>query len=811
MPVRGGAQATQAIQVRPAAVGARKEAASVRPKTEEVMVTSSRRSQTLISTPYNLFVVSGAALKRAGVSDLASLSYQVPGLSTYDLGARMAGATSPIIRGINADGAPIGNHMAEQSPVGTYINNSPSDGYFQLDDIKRVEVLRGPQGTLYGAGALGGALRIIPNSAELGVFSGHVEGSGGDVGHSSHAANLSSGFINIPVGRTFAIRVAGRYSYDPGFINADGILQRSGSAVSGVPVLADPSQPVTSSGIFSRQKDWNWQHSFTGRVSMVWKPIEKLNIELASIYSSVSGNGGPQVNLTYPGGAYPNDPRITFPAGGNYQDFSAIEQPFHRKSNLSSLDASYDLGFATISSTTSYALSHGTTITDDTYGQAVYTFSYPYYSGNPTNPRFVSPFRFKDSRDTFSEELRLVSDSHPGNLFDYVLGFFYEKQNTRRIWDISAPGSPEYSQVEGCTSPYVAGASFPNCQVVAGPGDLTFAGDDHQSFEDKSVFGEVTWHFLPHGQLTFGGRHFAQSFTDSQSYSVYTFNSYVPAVARSSPTTRNTFKVNPSYEYAKNHYIYALWSQGFRRGGANSVPLDGPFRESAQLQSYKSDSTNNFEIGMKGRFPYGLTYTIDFFDILWDNPQIGGITAAGNYAVWNAKKAESRGVEFDLSGRLPVDGLSFVFGAAYADAKLTRDYSIATGNGAGDIVAGVISGTKGSQLPGSPKLSTSFTLTYSRQLVPGYEMTASINNTYKSSIPVMVLIPGTSGGRSSPNDTTNLSVMINHGRWTFGVYAKNLTNQRTLIFPHAGPVGTLFDNSTVNRPREVGVRAGVDF
>ena len=197
---------------------------------EEVIVTAGRRQQTLEETPYNLSVVTADQLARTGVTDIASLSYQVPGLSLYDFGARFAGATSPIIRGINGDGAPLGNRMAEQSPVGTYIGNSPVDGYFQLDDVQRVEVLRGPQGTLYGAGALGGALRIIPNAPELGVFAGHLEVGGGDVAHSSGASYMASGMLNVPIGDALAFRVSGKYQYDPGFINVYGILQRSGSA-----------------------------------------------------------------------------------------------------------------------------------------------------------------------------------------------------------------------------------------------------------------------------------------------------------------------------------------------------------------------------------------------------------------------------------------------------------------------------------------------------------------------------------------------------------------------------------------------------
>jgi outer membrane receptor protein involved in Fe transport len=187
---------------------------------EEVIVTASRRQQTLEEVPYNLSVISADDLSRTGVTDLASLSYQVPGLSTYDFGARFAAATSPIIRGINADGAPLGKRMPEQSPVGTYVGNSPVDGYFQLDDVQRIEVLRGPQGTLYGAGALGGALRIIPNAPELGVLSGHLEASGGSLAHSSGTSYTAKGVFNVPIGDTLAFRASGKYAYDPGFINA---------------------------------------------------------------------------------------------------------------------------------------------------------------------------------------------------------------------------------------------------------------------------------------------------------------------------------------------------------------------------------------------------------------------------------------------------------------------------------------------------------------------------------------------------------------------------------------------------------------
>jgi iron complex outermembrane receptor protein len=149
----------------------------------EITVTATRREEKLEAVPYSLSVVSGEDLARTGVTDLASLANEVPGLAYYDFGARQVGSEVPIIRGLNASDISVQGRSFrtfEQSPVGTYIGNSPFDGYLQLDDIQRVEVLRGPQGTLYGAGSLGGALRIIPNAPELGVFSGAASARAAD-------------------------------------------------------------------------------------------------------------------------------------------------------------------------------------------------------------------------------------------------------------------------------------------------------------------------------------------------------------------------------------------------------------------------------------------------------------------------------------------------------------------------------------------------------------------------------------------------------------------------------------------------------
>jgi iron complex outermembrane recepter protein len=785
---------------------------------QEVVVTANRRQQTLEEVPYSVTAVSADQLAGTGVTDIASLTNQVPGLSLYNLGARETSAINPIIRGINITAAPfsyLNFRTLEQSPVGVYIGNSPIDGYFQLEDVQRVEVLRGPQGTLYGAGALGGALRIIPNSPELDKFTGSVEAGVGTVAHSDQPSWTTDGVVNIPLGDTFAFRASGKYDYLPGFIHAYGILERPGSAVSGIPTLADPGDVVNSPGVFTNKNDWNYEATFTGRGSFLWKPVSEFSAELAYTYSHLDGDGGPVANNQFPGGPYPIDPRITFPPGGNYTAFVPVDQPYRRATDLTSLDLSYDAGFATLSATTSYYTTNGSTELDQTYGLVGVNQSVPgfveYYAGLPINPRYVNPSFFQDAAHTFTQEIRLVSNTAPDKLFDYVLGVFYEHQTTDGAWAFSNPGSPERSVAQGCTAPYFLGDTFPNCLVIANPEDVHFYQSDEQLFKDRSVFGEFTWHFLPHAQITVGGRHFQQDFTDTQAYLLYYAFLLLPAHAQSTSTSKNTGKIDVSYEYAKNQHVYALWSQGFRRGGANALPLSGLFAENPVLLTYKPDTANNYEVGLKGRFDNGLTYAFDVFDIEWDNPQVAGTLPTGNLAVWNASHARSSGFEVDFSSPLFVPGLTLLLGGSYAEAKFTENYFYAA-DSFGNVV-----GSAGQQLPGSPKISTVATLNYDRPLVPGYDLRLSLNDTYRSDI-WLGTFPSAVLGETAPlhapgMNLVNLSAVVKHAAWRTGVYVTNLADRRVVQAPPESPnrVGDLTDLATINQPRTIMLKVGYAF
>jgi len=453
---------------------------------------------------------------------------------------------------------------------------------------------------------------------------------------------------------------------------------------------------------------------------------------------------------------------------------------------------------------------------EGTYGVGGFPYGNAYYSGNPLNPRFIYGQWFTDSAHTFTQEVRLVSKAGPDKVLDWVIGVYYEKQETIGNWYTSTPGSYERSVAQGCSGPFSGGGAFPNCLLTVGPNDTPFTQFDTQNFQDKSVFGELTWHVIEKLSVTFGGRHFQQQFTDSQSYTDYPFFTFIPATPRHAPASKNTWKVNPSYEWADHQFLYAAWSQGFRRGGANSVPLAGIFQESPLLATYAPDSVNNYEVGMKGRFSNGFSYAVALFDMRWDKPQISASLPSGNLAVYNGNTAQSDGIELELSGPLLLPGLTYMIGGAYTNARLTSSFSYPANNGAGTgtIVPDEVKGVAGQQMPGSPKTALSGTIVYKRALAPTYDWDVSVNGSYSSVVPLY--LSATQAQYKTPAyGLVNLDTNIRHNGWRLGAYVKNLADRRVPLVPSVvNPIlldQSLATSELINPPREIGLRAGYRF
>jgi outer membrane receptor protein involved in Fe transport len=166
---------------------------------------------------------------------------------------------------------------------------------------------------------------------------------------------------------------------------------------------------------------------------------------------------------------------------------------------------------------------------------------------------------------------------------------------------------------------------------------------------------------------------FWQNLTENQSYTTFIFDE--GAISSDSNSVHDhIFKGNLSYEFLDGQRVYPTFSQGFRRGGVNAVPLTGVLAEPATLDLYKPDRVDNYEIGIKGRTSTGLRYSADVFNLIWKDPQIGAVTLNDFPVVVNAPRARSRGVEFELHTPLLVPNLDLGLQYALADAVLTRSF-----------------------------------------------------------------------------------------------------------------------------------------
>lgn len=771
---------------------------------QEILVTASRRKQDVVETPYNISAYSGVSLEANNVKTLADLAQQVPGFNLEDRGAANMASEIPIIRGINASD-PNRNgavEVSEQFPVATYLGNTPILGYFPIDDIQRVEVLRGPQGTLYGAGALGGAVRLIPNDPQLNTWAGNVSATGSNTDHADTPGYSGSGLVNAPIGEIAALRISAKYDYEPGFIKQIGILAVNPST--GVPLLADPGNVANSPGIYSNQNGVNWTRTESGRASLLVTPTDALRIDIGFNTATFNGNGFPQDDPNYLGGPSPIDPRITFPAAGDYKIVMPTLEPYRRESNLTTADVSYDFHFATLSTTTSYFDTVGRQQADNSIGFAIEAAAFgfgPYYMGVPASPRYINDNEFNDQQHTFTQEVRLVSAS--GHKLDYVVGLFYERDARKAIWNFTEPGVHDQSVASGS-------------RIVVLDNGAGLLGYFHNEYvySDKSVFGELTWHITDHWQATLGGREFHQDFDALQDYVSYPLD-IDTSNPNSTSITRHILKANTSYEYESGHRIYATYSQGFRRGGANGFPLSGFAQEPAVLRFYQPDTVDNYEVGFKGRFENGMRYAADVFDINWHNPQIGVTTAVGNIVAVNANEARSRGFEFELVTPLFIPGLDLTLGYSYTDAKLTQGFCLPDGNGSGapnGFTPCGIQGFAGDPLPGSPKSIASATLSYSQPVPRNGHLIYTLNDNYKSSINLALGATPVPVPSYSLMNASATWAMQQH--WRIGAYSNNLLDRRVVYNSPTTAVllaNPIADTATINRPREIGIRVSYDF
>ena len=792
---------------------------------DEIIVTATRRESSVQDIPYNISAMSGDALELQNVVNQNDMLRAMHGITVIDRGYRNAGTVNSIvIRGLNVDNGLNGDIMLNAVPtVATYYDNTPLFANFLIKDVERVEVLRGPQGTLYGSGSLGGTVRYIGNrpnpegfEADLEVDFSQTTGSDGD--------NLAfDAMVNIPLGETAAIRANYSRIDNDGiidYVNAyqlnssrEPLVDVNGSCVD--PRAATDTEVLGNPGCFESVKDADFVEIDYARVSLRVEPSESFSLQLS--YQMQDDEIGARRSTTLGDNAQPSgDPR--FFSYGDDDSGQVLLEPSSRDAELASLDLEWDLGFATFTSTTSTYDHEGVGESDNggLWASGGRDWNFNFYGGGWPRPAQRAERGYDD--EALIQEFRLVSNERTGNV-DWLVGAFYMDQDNS-VYQLSHnPGMNQFNNAcvntggPECTGFWPA---FYAAQLT----EIDFEYIRDTTYEEMALYGELTYHVSDTFRLTGGLRWFDNETVNDV---VLGFPLVVGWTSPSAPQSTDSdddvlVKVNASWDLSDSTMLYATYSEGYRHGGAQSLPSfdDGdPFGEpnAEALRTFESDSVQNFELGIKGGRD-NLRYTASLFHVDWDNPQLNTTSIwYGFYLAANGDKASTQGVELELEGRL-ADSLHYRVGYTYVTAELDKDF-ISPQTGA--VVA-----PKGSTLPGAPSNTLSFSLDNSWAISANMDLVAGFNGYYQSSTENFV------DQDSQVNETFDSFILLGAAatlgaeNWSATLYARNLTDEAGASGGFAstdwsydtGVFENWYGNSNrqfIVQPRTIGLRFGYRF
>jgi outer membrane receptor protein involved in Fe transport len=578
---------------------------------EEVVVTAQRRQENLQDVAAAITAMSGDALSRQHLSGNADLARQVPSLSFTVQGP---GESTLAIRG-------LGTAYGLAPAVSYYINETPLDirtdgvaGVPDIDffDVERVEVLRGPQGTLYGSSSMGGALRILTAQPDPAAFAAKAEAGvstieGGDTGY------VGKGAVNVPLGADAAVRVVGAYEHVGGYVDR----AAPGDYTDPSPDLAVTARKVNDADLKS------------GRILGLWRINDTIRITPSVAYSKIETDS----NAEY----FDNLPLFTKAA--------TYASPLDSELVNGNLLIEADLGFASLLSSSS-VLSRDVENRDD-YSLLFVNFA-PFF-GLP-QVDYPTLHRLSSSNDGLIQEFRLTSPSE--QRLRWVAGLYFSRFKQHSIELIDSESFADAIGQTDSTSLY------------------TF--DQHVVDRQAAVFADLTFQALPNLELTIGARYYELR---SNLENVQTGVLAAPNQPRIDADASGTSpRAVVSYRPTDDLTLYATASRGYRPGGPNVGLAEGIGCEltDAYKPLYDPDSVWNYEIGAKTEFlDRRLSVNVAAYQIDWEDVQ-QAVTdpGCGYIIVANVGEARSRGFEAEIALR-PIDSLLLTAAASYTDAEFT--------------------------------------------------------------------------------------------------------------------------------------------
>jgi iron complex outermembrane receptor protein len=521
-------------------------------RAETITVTATRRAESVQDVPLNIAAVGGAQIEEQGFDELSDVLAYVPGINVVDRGGRQGNPI--IVRGLNADGLGSGDgNNNGGGTVATYIGEIPLFVDLKLNDLERVEVLLGPQGTLYGAGTLGGAIRYIPTKPQ---FDGDTLDVRAEAYQYSEADDLSyrGGFtLNKTILPNLAVRASLDYDNDSGFIDYPYVVKEIG--------VSDPdpdfSDPADVAANTYRIKDANSEETTSGRVAARWEPLDWLDGTM-TYYFQKSEIGGRQGSSRQPG----------VPTG-DYELAKRVEEPNEITNQLLAAEITADLGFAELTSATGISRFDDDGQRDQTDLLISLEYSYEAF------PTFTSFTHEKGRENTFNQELRLVSKTE-GPL-NWIVGAFY---NNSDVTSYSQEYTPGYADYVGFDR----------------PDDLEYYSQFFSELKESALYGEIGYDITDKWSVTVGGRYYKydlESFSDVDFPLFDSGPDYLQPVGisamedslksdfaagspngteRTSQSDNGTlFKFNTSYKFTPDFLSYFTVSEGYRIGDSNGI------------------------------------------------------------------------------------------------------------------------------------------------------------------------------------------------------------------------------------------------
>ncbi|MFT7220911.1 MAG: iron complex outermembrane receptor protein [Candidatus Azotimanducaceae bacterium] len=755
---------------------------------EEIVVTATKRASTIQDVPFSINAQSQRDIQRSGVSSIEELSRNVAGLTVQNLGP---GQSQVAIRGVSA-GQVIRDQPGVKEQVGVYMDESVISlslftPDFDLYDLNRVETLRGPQGTLFGSGSVGGTIRYITNQPAIGESEGSMEFDVNTVTDGNEGGSVK-GMVNVPLTDNAALRLVGYSTEYAGYIDA---LYENGETKSDV-------NSGNRSGI---------------RAALRWEPTENVTITPRVVFQQIDTEG---FNRQEVFNVYANPFTTTRPAVSFDEREQYLRQSEGFEDDTRLMDLTVEINFDSFDLTSvSSFLDRDILVCRDASalsGSVSIDLGY-------TAADVLLPSNLLDTTklSQFTQELRLSSNSD--SKLQWVVGAFYSDTDREYAQRLPTPGYDIATDAAlgGGTSDAVRNG-FPEL-------DSPFNSTLPYDIEQTAIFGELTYEVSEKLSVTLGGRWY--DFEEERT--VTTGGLFANGDSGIVDTTESD-GFNPrllaAYKVSDTLTWNAQAAQGFRLGGVND-PLNSGLCSAGDLvtfggfQSYDDETVWNYETGFKAGWDNGIKLNVAVFHAEIEDLQVTlDAGSCSSRISFNVEEAHSTGLEFELTAE-PTDGLILSLAGSTLESEFDETVLAETGG----ILGGIEDGNRLASVP-ELQLAVSATYEWSTELFGGSDayFSATVQHVgdrftqpgdqvagagvFSSGLP----FGGATGAEQTVLDLEmdaytliNLRLGITKEDWETALYVTNLTDENADLSFDRERGGRARLSFRTNQPRTVGI------